>query len=369
MRATTWTMVGVALAVAAAAPCRAEEVILNDGTVHEATVVAVEKDSVTVTFRTKTSGALVTMKVPAKRFDAHYLYGLKDKAAGDDAKAHVELAAWAVEQGMFSRARAQIMKAEALDPAYVKSLRDGKLPEFREGLAASILASAKADIEKGQYEMAEQKLEVLLSRMPDTEAGSAAREVALALEPKLAEAEAKAAEAAKAKLAEDQKAAAEARAKKLAPIDADLAKAKKQALEGLTEDSDSKALSLLESALHKGERLLKDLDELAKGAAGDAELVKEADARRKRIHAGMVKVHLHRADIYIFRGDSKEALKEVEAARGIDPENPDIAAAAVRAERADEEFDIHEQRWRRARAAAGSGRFGGGAAGGGGRRR
>lgn len=350
----------VVAAAALAAPVRAEEVILNDGTVHDATIVAVDKDSVTVTVLTKTSGKHVTMKMPAKRFDAHWLYGVKDRLAGNDAKAHVELAAWAVEQGMFSRAKAQMMKAEALDPAYVTALREGKFPEVREGIAASILASARADMEKGQLEVAEQKLEVLLTRMSDTEAGSQAREVMTALQAKLEETEAKRAAEAAAKLAAAEKAAAEARAKKLAPIDAELARAKKLAVAGLTEDSDSKALSLLEDAMRRGEKLLKSLDDLAKDAAADPELAKEVADRRARIRAGMVKAHLHRAEIYIFRGDAKEAQAEVAAAQAIDPENADAAAAAVRAEQAGDDFDIHERRWRRARVAAGSGRFGGG---------
>lgn len=351
------------LALAAAAfapPARAEEVILNDGTVHDATIVSVEKDTVTVVVRTKTSDKAVTLKVPAKRFDAHWLYGLKDRLAGNDAKAHVELAVWAVEQGMFSRAKAQMMKAEALDAAYVAALREGKFPDVREGIASSILASAKADVEKGQLEVAEQKLEVLLTRMSDTEAGSQAREVMTTLQTKLEEAEAKRAAEAAAKLAAAEKAAAEARAKKLAPIDADLARAKKLAVQGLTEDSDTKALSLLEDAMRHGQKLLKALDELAKDAAADPELAKEVADRRARINAGMVKAHLHRAEIYIFRGDAKEAQAEIAAAQAIDPENADVAAAAVRAEQAGDDFDIQERRWRRARTAAGNGRFGGG---------
>lgn len=353
-----WLAAVLCVAAACAAPARAEEVILNDGTVHDATIVKVEKDSLTVIVRTKTSGKSVTLTVPAKRFDPHWLYGVKDRLAGEDAKAHVELAVWAVEQGMFSRAKAQMMRAEALDPAYVGALRDGKLPDVREGIATSILASANEDIAKGRLEVAEQKLEVLLTRMPDTVAGGQAREVMTALQPKLEEAEAKRAAEAAAKLAAAEKAAAEARAKKLAPIDAELARAKKLAVAGLTEDSDTKALSLLEDAMRRGEKLLKELDALAKDAAADPELAKEVADRRARINAGMVKAHLHRAEIYIFRGDAKEAQAEVAAAQAIDPENPDVAAASVRAEQAGDDFDIQERRWRRARIAAGNGRFG-----------
>lgn len=87
---------------------------------------------------------------------------------------------------------------------------------------------------------------------------------------------------------------------------------------------------------------------------------KEVADRRARINAGMVKAHLHRAEIYIFRGDAKEAQAEIAAAQAIDPENADVAAAAVRAEQAGDDFDIQERRWRRARTAAGNGRFGGG---------
>jgi hypothetical protein len=81
--------------------------------------------------------------------------------------------------------------------------------------------------------------------------------------------------------------------------------------------------------MRHGQKLLKALDELAKDAAADPELAKEVADRRARINAGMVKAHLHRAEIYIFRGDAKEAQAEIAAAPAIDPENADVAAAAA----------------------------------------
>lgn len=90
----------------------------------------------------------------------------------------MDLAAWAVKRSLFSCAKAQRMKAETLDPACGTELRDAKLPEIREGLAASILVSANVDIEDGWFDVGEQRREGLLSWMPDTAVRNKARTVA-----------------------------------------------------------------------------------------------------------------------------------------------------------------------------------------------
>jgi hypothetical protein len=361
MRWTTTLPAAALLVVAAAAPARAEDVLLVDGTVFTGKVDKVEKDGVTITMAV--GGGTATLKVDAARLDPAYFYGLLDGVADQDAKAHVELAVWCIEQGLFSRARLQMRRAEQLDPDFVRGLREDQFPEMREGIATQILASAEADVKAGRLDVAEQKYEVLLLRLPDTEAGGKSREAMAALQPLLEAREAQAAEAGRKKLAEAERKAAEERAKKFASFDPKLAELKKLALEGLSEDGDAKALSLLDTALTRAKARLADLDDLAKGAGADEALAQEVADRRGRIRRGMVKVHLHRADLYLYRGAVNDAKREVEAARALDPQNADVVAAAVRVAHHDADVDVSEQRWRRARAAAGSGRFSGGRGG------
>jgi hypothetical protein len=371
MRSIPCLVAAAVFSVAFAGPARADDILLEDGTVYQGTVKEFDSKNVTIEVRMK-SGGIVTMKLPSARLDAAYFYGLLDAKAGKDAKAHVDVALWAVERGLFSRAKAQMLKAEEIDPAFVAGLREGKFPEIREGIATQLVASAEADVKAGRLDAAQQKLEVLLTRLSDTEGGNKAREMLPSLEEQIEARDAKTAEEERAKLAETERENAEERVKRFAKFDAERLKARKIAVEGLTEDNDGRALDLLATALGKGEALLKDLDEMEKVAGEDKAFREDLEAWRKKIRAAMVKVHLHRCDIYVFRGVGKSAMEEVTAAKAIDPENPDVAAAEVRAARADEgDDDISDLRWRRANAAGG--RFGrgggGGGCGGGGRRR
>ena len=85
----------------------------------------------------------------------------------------------------------------------------------------------------------------------------------------------------------------------------------------------------------------------------------------------MVKAHVHRADIYTWRGSTNNARKEIEKARKLDPDNPDVTAAEERIADRDNQ-DALELSWQRNRREGMRFRGGGavhGARGGGGRRR
>ncbi|HVG93326.1 MAG TPA: hypothetical protein VND21_02680, partial [Planctomycetota bacterium] len=164
MRWIPCLLVAAALSVALARPARADDILLEDGTVYQGTVKEIDGKNVTFEIVMK-GGRTVTMKLPSQRFDATYLYGLLDTKAGKDAKAHVDVALWAAERGLFSRAKAQMLKAEEIDPAFIAGLREGKFPQIREGLATQLFASAEGDVKAGRLDLAQQKLEVLLTRL------------------------------------------------------------------------------------------------------------------------------------------------------------------------------------------------------------
>lgn len=349
-----------ALLLASALPALAAEVVTIDGVSHTCEVLRVDPDGVLVRGKMK-SGDVVEVKIPASKVDPQCWYGLRDAAIGNDAKARVDFAVWCVEHDLYSHAKSQMKKAAAADPKLLEDLTAGKYPEIREGIAKRVLASAEADMSHGRLDAARQKLEMLLLRLSDTASGGRACDVIKVLDEKTAAAERQSAADAAAKLDAEAKKAADARAKLFEPADADYEKAKQLATEGLTEDSDQKALDHLAQALTRGAASMSKLDALEKAHAADADVVAGVAERRTKTVAGMVKLHVHRADLYIWRGSLPNAKKELDAASKLDPSNPDIASAMQRLLAADED-DPLELRWLRERRETGS-RFGRGGRG------
>jgi tetratricopeptide (TPR) repeat protein len=215
----------------------------------------------------------------------------------------------------------------------------------------------------GRLDNAREKLNIVLAKLPDTDAGDKARGVFRTLEVKEDEAEAKADAAAKEKLEDTARKTAEANAKLLASVDDEIAKARALATEGFTEDDCGKALELLERALGRGNQAMDKLDAIEKDHAQDLGLVEDAKARRKKLIAGIVRVRIQRADLYMWRGSIPNAKKEIDAAKAIDPTNPAISSAMERLMAANDDDDPLERRELRERRQAGGSRFGGGGRG------
>lgn len=365
MRSFAGLLAAAVVTASLALPCLADDLIAADGTVHTCEILKVDEDGVLARGKMK-SGDVVEVKVPVARLDPLCYYQLRDATIGADGKARLRFAVWCVENELFSRAKIQVRKAGEADPKLLEDIQAGKFPEIREGIAKRVLASAEEDMAKGRFDPARQKLEMLLARLSDTEAGSKSRDVIRTLEAKEAEAEAKAAADAKAKLSEEAAKSEEKRAKLLAEVDDEYTKGKALALEGLTEDDATKALDLFERALARGDEAMKKLDSIERLNAQDTQLLAEAKERRTKTVAGMVKLRIHRSDLYIWRGSLPNAKKELDAARKLDASNPEIDAAAQRLLAADED-DPQELRYLRERRESGS-RFGGVRGGGGGRR-
>jgi tetratricopeptide (TPR) repeat protein len=345
-----------------AARAFADELITADGTCHTCEVVSVAEDGVVAKGKLKT-GEPIELKVPVARLDPNWFYDRRDAAIGNDAKARVRFAVWCVENDLFSRAKIQVKKAAEADPKLMEDLAGGKYAEIREKIAGRILASADADVAAQKFGPAREKLEILLGRLSDTEAGGKARDAVRALDAKEASADAARDAAEKAKLDEAAKKAAETRAKLLADVDDEYAKGKQLATDGLTEDQPGKALDLLEKALARGDAAMKKLDAIEKDPklVADAELMAEAKARRAKVTKGMVKVRIHRADLYMWRGSLSDAKKELDAAKAIDPTDPSINSALERLLAANDDDDF-ENRLRPVQHGGGT-RFGGGGRG------
>lgn len=353
------------LALAAAPAAAAEDILLEDGRVVRGEILEVREDGIRAKGRAKEGGA-VEMVIRADLLDAEWYYGLRDKAAGEDARAHLKLALWAVEKGLFSRAQVQVRRATELDPKLVKDIQDGTLPGIREGIAAKVLASARADMKAGNIDRAQRKVELVLARMPDTPAGAEAADLLPEVEAKAAEKAAADQAEARAKLAEEERKAEEARDRLLSPVEETLAKGRALASKSLTEDNAPNAIGMLGEALKMGDAALDRLESIAKQKTDDPALGARVDDLRLRITAAMIKGYLHKAEMYVWRGSLPNAKEELAKVEKLDSGNADAAGLADRIEEIEKGLN-DEQRWRRG-GPGGESRFRGGRGGGGGRR-
>lgn len=371
MRTLTFTLLILVFAIGTTSPAWASDrVILRDGSVKRGKILEVTENGVRVQFSPKGGGS-AQMNVPPGRLDPHWFYNLRDSKIGNDAKGRLKLAMWAFEEGMFSRAKVQVEQAAEIDPKLVKDIREGALPDIREGIANRMLESAQGDIKDGALDRADEKLQILLARMPDTEAGTAAVDVYKALQDQIRGKEAREEQERLDQMAEEERKAKEERDRLLRNVDRDLDRAKRDFDNGLTEDRESRALSLLGNAIRHAGSALRRIDRLEQSHADNKFLMDDIAERRTKTIAGMVTAHLRRADIYTWRSSTSNARKEIEAARKLDPDNPAIAEAEARADQQDDQ-DVLDLRWTRNRREdtrfRGGGQFAG-ARGGGGRRR
>ena len=215
-----------------------DDIIMKDGRVRRGKIISVEENGLVVKFR-PAGGGSAQMLVRAEQLDPHFFYDQRSDAAGEDAKAHLKLGLWAFENGLWSRAKIAVRKATELDPKLVADIKSGQLHEIRDKIAQRILESAKKDMKDGNSARAEYKLEALLARMADTEAGAGAAELIREAQRMSEEASAKAEEEREAKMEADARAEEEARDKLLEPVRKDLLKGKELMTDGLTEDSES----------------------------------------------------------------------------------------------------------------------------------
>jgi hypothetical protein len=358
--------VAAALLATAAVPALAEiqDILLDDGRVVRGEILEIREDGLRVKGAVK-SGGNAEIVIRADLLDAEWYYGIRDKAAGEDAKAHLKLAMWSLDRGLFSRAQIQVRRAAAIDPKLVKDILEGKLPDIRDGIAAKILESARRDAKEGRPANAVRKVEILLARLPDTPAGAEAVEVLAEFEGQVADREKKDQEEARAKLAEADRKAQEECDRLLTPVEETLTKGRKRASDALGEDNQPKAVEMLGEALKMGDAALDRLDALSKQKTDDTMFQGRVAELKTRITAAMVRGRLHRAEMFVWRGSHAQARTEIQKVRELDPGNLDAEALETRID--DSEEDTKDDRnW--TRGARGDSRFGGRRGGGGGRR-
>ncbi|MHC4953537.1 MAG: tetratricopeptide repeat protein [Planctomycetota bacterium] len=338
-------------------------IILKGGRVFHGEVTASDAESVTVK-RTDGEKEGETIKIPVDDCDPHFFYSVRDKDIGDDAKARIELAKYAVEEEMFSRAKAQMSRARADDPKVVEDFMKNDFPRIKEGLADKLLKAGERALKRGSTKNAKKYASAVLTKFADTKAVPGAKKLLDDIQAKLDAETAK-----KRKQRRRSEASDEARAERMAeaerhnmlePVEKLIDQGAEANNRGLTADSDSKVDSAFKSAAAKYEHAVRQVDANLKTNPKDEDVVKALKEMRVTAVEGGVQAYLNLADSLAARGSYSGAKKACDDALKLDPNNADALAAKASISTADDGWS---------RRLDGRRRGGGVGRGGGGRRR
>jgi tetratricopeptide (TPR) repeat protein len=303
-------------------PEEVHEVMLKDGRAAKGTVLSSTEDSVTFQFRYE--GSLATTTLKAENLDPRSFYEIRNAAIGDDAKAHIALAKFAAENGMFSRARMHYLIAKDLDPEYVEGLEKEELPAVREGVARKLLGEVEKALDDGRLEDARHRLADLLTIFFDTQSAIDAGPLVDRLvgelidlsNRRLAEAR-KAAEGASEEEVDRLETAAR---ETLAPITGAVDRARELNVRGLQEKSQSEALKLFNAAISGFDRALRELERMEPKAGDDNPvLVSMISGLRDSIQSELIEAHINMGGVYLARGSHQNALDKAKDALRVDP--------------------------------------------------
>ncbi|MCZ6786648.1 MAG: hypothetical protein O7E54_05730, partial [Planctomycetota bacterium] len=292
-------VVSIFFLAAAGASQASELIFLKDGTVVKGEVTASTETSVTAVV------GGTTYTVSADKFDPHFFYRVRDKALGNDAAGRIQLAKYAVMNDMFTRAKAQVDQAEAIDPEFVKKFRADELPKIAEGIAARLLKAARRAQRAGSTKMAKKYASIILVKFEGTKAEADAEKVLDEVQKTIDDKTA-ALRAQRAKMAqqlEDAKArmAAQERENALKPVENVLDSASRLNHLGLTAKGMTDAKNNFESAGAKYENALRMVEQRLK-ASTDEETTRNLQHLQQEARSGGVEAYLNAANAYSSRG-------------------------------------------------------------------
>ncbi len=311
------TLAVAILLFAAAGVCQAAELIfLKDGTVVKGEVTASTEKSVTAVVEG------TTYTVSAEKFDPHFFYRVRDKALGNDAAGRIQLAKYAVQNDMFTRAKAQVDQAEAIDPEFVKKFREVELPKIADGIADRLLKAARRAQRAGSTKMAKKYASLILIKFEGTKAEAEAEKVLDEVQKTIDDKTA-ALRAQREKMAqqlEDAKArqVAVERENALKPIEKVLDSATRLNHLGLTAKGMTDAKNKFETAAVKFENALRMAETRLKSST-DEETTKNLQHLQQEALSGGVQAYLNAANAYSSRGSYQNATKMTNKALALDP--------------------------------------------------
>lgn len=355
-----FSILALSLVLTIVSPAFAEHevIVLLDGRTGLATVHGTTKDSVSFEFEKK--GTTVSLELPAARLDPQCFFNLRRRHMEDTAQNHLDLAIYCAQQGMWNRGLLELDIAVALDEEYVNKMRE--TPGMREGVADSIIESAKHFYGKGDVEKAGLIAERVLATFGDLPAAVEAQTLLGLIEENRRDAAVKKEEAEVAAMDEAAKKEAAKVEKAIKPLKATHDLGMKLYDRAMKESNESHSMRSYAAAAKEFIKVLHGIAKLK--VEVDPAQVERAKAR---VRGDAVRALLKAGNIALHRGSMNDARSYGKKALEIDPGNSSATAFLESIEVAESMDDTFDSRYnRRRRSHGGPGRVGVG--GGGGRR-
>ncbi len=306
------------MAALAASSAAQENIKLKSGTVVNGRATAYDPKNEVLSFRTADGQ---DKKYTMAELDGRSVYLVYSSVVPqENAKGQLQLANFARDAGLYQHAARRYGYAEK-DPSLKADVEAARVV-LRQRAADSCMTNAKAAQAKGDAKEAQKWLSLILEKLPN--------------EPQATEAAAMV----QVDYAREANARDDALEKDHAELlQSDLKKGKKaydtmieRTRDGLTARNASASANLWKNALSEGDVVLKELDRLAKKYPDDAKVQDGAKKYRQLTIEQMVEVHMHMASQYTARSSFNEAMKEVNAALALSPQNEQVLAQRARIE-------------------------------------
>lgn len=318
------TQLTFALLAVLAVPSAAQEKIkLKNGSIVAGRATAYDAKNEVLSFRTEDGQ---DKKYTMAELDGRSVYLVYSSVIPkENAKGQLQLANFARDAGLYRHAIRRYGYAEQ-DPS-LKSQVESERVILRRRASAYCMEQAKAAQAKGDSKEAQKWLSLILEKLPnETEATEAAAMV-------------------QANYMRDANARDDALEKEhVELLQTDLKKGKQaydtmieRTRDGLTARNESQSQNLWKNALSEGQTVLKEIDRLTKKYPEDPKVQDGAKKYRKLTIDQMVEVHMHLASLYTTRSSFNEALREVNQALALSPQDPEVLSQRARIEAASNE--------------------------------
>jgi tetratricopeptide (TPR) repeat protein len=310
------------LAIASTAPAQSE-VWLANGAVMKGNVIEDDGEKVKVELIAE-GGSGATALYRYDQLAPRTLYRLRfNKTPRDDVKGQIELAGYALDNGLFPNARLSYDIAKK-ENEKKKAGMDAELASLYDRAPASVLTFARKEIAAGKHLEAHRYLTRLVELFPDKEEAAEAASLLEEIAPK--------ANAGRHAWV-DQKAGKESKPAKeaAAPAIKEYEKAHETVRKAMAEyKKPVQVTRLLKTAIEQFKEAQRLLDRAMKKEGEGTDLAAHYDAWTAKVKEDIVHTWIDIANTYFSRQSNKDAMDAVAEALAVDPESSEALETRAR---------------------------------------